>query len=158
MAEKILEKPVCQSCSADVRPGAIFCYNCGSQVAAPEAESSGNNGNIKLDLREEITESENKYATGKLGLNEIPIEKPSEDPFALPVAKKTSVQGENLKKENQIPLKSAASLRKKNRAVKRNVEIVWEPAESSPNILFIIASLVLLLLAIGILMAMLYLR
>jgi hypothetical protein len=155
MAEKTLEKPVCQNCSADIRPGALFCYHCGSQVAALESENSNNNGNIKLRLREEKVD---KYSTGKLGFDEAPIEKPSDNPFALPVGKSSETQEKVLQNEGQTPVKTAASLRKKNRAAKKKVEIVWQPAEDSPNILFIAVSLILLLVAIVILMTMLYIR
>ncbi len=37
MAETTTEKAVCDKCKAEVREGTTFCYNCGAQVAAPEA-------------------------------------------------------------------------------------------------------------------------
>ena len=59
MAKTLVEKEICDACGADVRPGSLFCYNCGGAVAdeIPEAvleqkrKISGGN-NFKSDLRE----------------------------------------------------------------------------------------------------------
>jgi hypothetical protein len=32
MAETVSEATVCPKCAADVRPGSVFCYNCGGRV------------------------------------------------------------------------------------------------------------------------------
>lgn len=35
MAEKTVEKQICQKCGAEVRPNTLFCYNCGGSVTDP---------------------------------------------------------------------------------------------------------------------------
>ena len=52
MAEKVLEKPVCESCGVDVRPHSMFCYNCGGAVSKEPVEETvveqKSNGTTKL--------------------------------------------------------------------------------------------------------------
>ncbi len=162
MAEQLLEKQVCQTCSEDVRQGALFCYNCGSQVARHlnvENEDSDQNGQNDFRLDKESATEINVIPSAKyVDTADKPIEKPQENPFAG-LADKIEIKDERLAAEKQPGLKTAASLRKKNRAAeKKPVEIVWEPPRNSANVWFIIASIVFLLVAVFILMAMLYIR
>jgi hypothetical protein len=159
MAEKLLEKPICQACGADVRQYAQFCYSCGSSVAQAEKENTGNNGKPDVRLREEVAGGKSAASPEKIEAAEKPIEKPAEDFFALPVGNKLKSRNEDLAENKSPPLKTAAAIRKQNRrAEKKRVEIVWEEPRNSANILFIIVSLFLLLVAVVILMAMLYIR
>ena len=61
--------------------------------------------------------------------------------------------------QEQTKLKTAASLRQKPRAQEiKKVEVVWEASENAPNLWFIIVSVILVLFAAGVLLAMLYIR
>ena len=82
-----------------------------------------------------------------------PIEKPSETLIEDKTEKNTPPQTET-------KLKSAAALRKSGRVApqKKTVEVVWEEPENAPNGWFLVAAFVLALFAVGILLAMLYIR
>ncbi|HLM02795.1 MAG TPA: hypothetical protein VK400_17215, partial [Pyrinomonadaceae bacterium] len=60
----------------------------------------------------------------------------------------------------ETKLKSAASLRRSGRAPvqKKTVEVVWDEPESAPNVWFLVVAFVLVLFAVGVLLAMLYIR
>jgi predicted amidophosphoribosyltransferase len=45
MAEILVEKQICASCGANVRPGALFCYNCGGAVSSVPDKIENKNGN-----------------------------------------------------------------------------------------------------------------
>lgn len=160
MSEKNLEKPICQTCGADVRPGALFCFSCGSSVETVDSENTGHNGKGHFQLREEsIREDSYKNSAADVKIEEIPIERPLEDPFALPVGKNNEAQDRKFAADGKLALKTAASLRKRNRtAQKKKIEVVWEPSRDKANIWFVIAALFFLLVAVGILVAMLYIR
>jgi hypothetical protein len=159
--ETATQKNLCSACGAEVRPGAMFCYSCGSAVTATD-DLSGN-GQAKIE-KENV---ENQPA-------ELPIAKPDEKvengkPFKKPVDESPALKNEKIRFEEAEPknkklivekertLKTAASVRKQAKPQTKAVEVSWEE-EDSPNILFIAAALVLTLLAVGALLAMLYLK
>ena len=59
MAEKIVEKSVCEQCGADVREGTTFCYNCGGQIASVQ---SVDNSPIKEKAEESTREKNEKFS------------------------------------------------------------------------------------------------
>lgn len=156
MAENTVGNRVCSTCGADVRPQALFCYSCGSSVA-PEIE---NNERVEATdnarFQEEIVEPDIAAAKVTTNLNEnhdTPIEKPFDTLVEDKAEKKSPLQAET-------KLKSAAALRRGARtpAQKKTVEVVWEEPENAPNIWFLLAAFILALFAVGILLAMLYIR
>ena len=141
-----VKNQVCSACGSDVRPDALFCYNCGGSVA-PEVVVALKDKKAVSDawFRENIGE-------GKNGDNSAPIERTtvvetSDNPIPKP----------NLPEEPK--LKSAAAMRRKSKNLQpKRVEIIWEEYENAPNVWFILAAIFLTLFAAGILYLALRLR
>lgn len=145
MAETFVENLVCGACRADVRPQALFCYNCGASVAS-KGESGSNNGiSKKADLFIDIISDDKKEK--------------NIDPLAADIQVEKVVNEETSKKsfpkanaQEKAKLKSAAALRRKPRVIQpKRVEISWEEREDTPNTLFIVVALCLTLFAAGVL-------
>ena len=156
MAEKTVEKQVCPACGADIRPQAVFCYNCGAAVAAPD------NAETEPPPREEITEDaeiESK-ATTRLDENNVKTIDKSFDTVVETSKDNDDAPEKTDTNKTETKLKSAASLRKSARKPmqKKTVEVVWDEPESAPNLWFLVAAFVLSLFAVGILLAMLYIK
>lgn len=168
MSEVFVNNQVCENCGADVRLNAAFCYNCGSQVVPDEMVEIVNEGQVSNAwFKESITEQKSepiKMPTepltelkikDKSGVELTPLA--SNEPPPVETEPK-SVETKPAKKETK-PLKTAASMRQKPKFVpKRKVEITWEKPQSAPNIWFLTVALILLILAIGSVIAMLYIR
>lgn len=61
--------------------------------------------------------------------------------------------------DRKSAMKSAASLRQKNKPVqKKTVEVVWEEPESAPNLWFLVVAFLLTIFALGIFIAMRYVQ
>lgn len=159
--EASVENKICQSCGADGRSGAMFCYNCGSAVA-PELQSENgreNNGGKENNIYaadNEISESKTEIEIGKL------IEKPVAEPLikkdkAAGFEKAVDIKNKNLVVEKESVLKTAAAVKRQTKPQTKNVEVFWEE-ENSANALFIVAAVILTLFAVGALLAMMYLR
>jgi hypothetical protein len=154
MAENLVENRVCSACGAAVRPQALFCYNCGSQVA-PEIENAPP-GEATGEVWSDEIGDENRAETTKLDSTENhapPIQKPSETLIENKAEK-------NFPPPTETKLKSAAALRRSGRVApqKKTVEVIWEEPENAPNAWFLVVAFVLALFAVGILLAMLYIR
>jgi hypothetical protein len=141
MAETLVENRTCSACGANVRSGALFCYNCGGSVAPaiPVAENH-KPAEVVLFRDEKIVEEtpkeENNIPVSEPEILETPVEKPIEKPNIHEDAK----------------LKSAASLRKKAKTFQKPKveEILWTGHENAPNGWFILVALILTLFAVGI--------
>ena len=176
MSKTLVEKKICDTCGADVRPGSGFCYNCGSAVALEADELPKTQANIDLkevgdvwrqgDLAEtsDFKTSNIDLKTTKLKKEEEvietidlqPIGKPSSEELnktiESPAPAKPSLQEE-------AKLKSAANLRRKAKSFqKKTVEVVWEEPENAPNKWFPIVAIVLILLVVGIFYLAMYLK
>jgi hypothetical protein len=154
-----LEKQFCGACGVDIRPKALFCYNCGSQVASDKEVELENEHQKKISdawFKEELTENktvENTATAAKLQKNEPLSEKPSS------VKPTTTENKKGEKVEAAAELQTAASLKNKPKpAIKKTVEVVWEEPQSAPNLWFLIVSLLLIGFAVFVLFAMLYIR
>ena len=156
MTENPVENLVCHACGAPLRPHALFCYNCGSAVA-PEIEKKVSDDASGDDFPgDEIVDEYKTQTLVKPASDEnydAPIQKPTETLVEDKPGKKSAVQTE-------AKLKSAAALRRSGRTPvqKKTVEVVWEEPESAPNVWFLVVAFVLALFAVGILLAMLYIR
>ena len=146
MAETAVENLICQTCGADARPNALFCYHCGSSVA-PELvvalKDRKNVGNVRFhkiaDEEKNGDKSEQIKQTIVEEIEDKPILKPSlaEEP----------------------KLKSAATMRRRSKSFQpKRVEIIWEEHENAPNGWFIAAAIFLTLFALGILYLAIYLK
>jgi hypothetical protein len=156
MTENPVENPVCQACGAPLRPQALFCYNCGSAVAPEIEETAHDEAADDIFPGDEIVD---KYKTQTL------VKTDSDENHDAPIQKPTDTLVEDKPEKNSTAptgakLKSAAALRRSGRtaAQKKTVEVVWEEPESAPNVWFLVVAFVLALFAVGILLAMLYIR
>lgn len=142
MAETAVKNQICQHCGAEVRPNTQFCYNCGGSLAT-EIEN--------VPIAQNIVESNNgneSKPTSKLKL---------EDALVAPIPKPEVV--EESKIEEETKLKSAATMRRKSKVFQpKRVEVIWEEYENAPDLWFVLAAVLLTLLAIGIFYMALYLK
>jgi len=155
MAENLVENQICSACGAPVRPQALFCYNCGSSVA-PEIENAPPGdaaGEVWSDEIADENRAETNLLTDVSDSQAPPIEKPTDTLIENKSEKKSPPQAET-------KLKSAAALRRSGRVApqKKTVEVIWEEPENAPNVWFLLVAFVLALFAVGILLAMLYIR
>ncbi len=179
MAETLVEQKVCAKCGADVRKDALFCYHCGGAVEAEVAVSATNGDSVSSGwFRENIAADEPKTTTkldetvqGKIDkpiskpsdlTDETPIEKPSGDIFDVPIekAKETKIDKTSEKPKEETPLKSAATMRRKAKAVekKRIEEYEWEEHENAPNLWFMLVALILISIAGGLFFMAIYMK
>lgn len=145
MAQTAVENEFCNACDADVRLGALFCYNCGGAVAAEKTNAAFVNNNSAADSLEEKTDKEG-WEKKPILIKEVSAAEESTN------RKKTTIQ-------EQTKPKSAAALRRKSKSFQpKIVEVVWEEHENAPNIWFLSVSVVLTILAIVILFMAMYLK
>ncbi len=163
MAEKVLEKPICDACGVEVRPQSMFCYNCGGAVSdtiveetAVENDSNGKNEVSDAWLREDVVEEKQ---------SETPTEKEevTEEISESPNIEKPTIESEKNDKKSDIQsdakLKSAAAMRRKAKSFQaKQVEVVWEQPETSSSVKLILVVLLLVLFAVGIVGGALYLK
>ena len=140
MAETLVENRICYACGVDVRPGALFCYNCG-KIVAPEIPVETKNKNlsntwvhqnveeIKQESKAEAEESDGQE-------NKEPKEKTTKKPEL----------------QEYIKLNSAASMRRKPKTIQKKQieEVIWEEHENAPNLWFILVAFLLTLFAAGV--------
>lgn len=171
MAEVLSKNQICENCGADVRLNALFCYNCGSQVVpdelleAEENDDRVSNAWFKESITEPKLEAIPKPKSKPIKEQKI-VDKSGEEltPLSLettPVETNSkSVETEIKPEKNETKsLKTASSLRQKQKLPpKRKVEVTWEAPQSAPNIWFLVVAFILLLVAIGLIVAMLYIR
>lgn len=164
MAENVTEKSeTCLKCGADIRPGSLFCYSCGSSVSADAGSEIQNNGNLKdngLPEEKYVSAAGKSAFSDEFGAIEKPIGVPLDSPSVAPL-KEAILEGEKkeLTVEKETKLKTAASLRRRPKpTVSKTVEVVWDQPESSSHTWFVLVSLILVLFAVCMLMAMLYIR
>ena len=159
MAETLVENRVCGACGVDVRPGALFCYNCGGSVSP---KVGFENYNKKDDVGESrLSEDVAVDSTNhnKVKLEELIIEKSVENNAAKPFETIDEKFAEKKSIQEQAKLTSAANLRRQSKNLQRKkVEIVWEEPEATPNLWFIIVAIVLTLFAAIIIYFALHLR
>lgn len=154
MAETLVKEKVCNSCGAEVRPNAGFCYNCGSAVA-PDVPIGGNKTRklsddwFKGDL---VEEKKSETVSGKIE-NEI-VETDDEIQFEKISGSETAeeeVSENESEKRDLSKMDSAANLRRRGKSLqKKRVEIVWEEHDNAPNGWFIFFAILLAALAVGI--------
>jgi hypothetical protein len=157
MAETLVEDKVCNACGADVRPGALFCYSCGKSVTLPIDVVNNNNnengGDIQLHVHAGIVKGNKNL--DKLVKEDLLVEQNTHTPVEEFLEKTVT----KLNVQEQLKLKSAASLRRKSKILqKKRIEVVWEEQEDAPNIWFIIVAVSLTFFAIIVVYLAMYLR
>jgi hypothetical protein len=173
MAKTLVDKKICDACGADVRPGSLFCYNCGGAVGEVLPEPATNNNNPKNDgsirFQSDLAENSDLKTTPlkKESVEDFesrpiakPIDKPIEKPAGADLFEKTESQPlEKSSVKENAKLKSAANLRRKAKSFQRKtVEVVWEEPENAPNKWFPIVAIVLILFVVAIFYLAMYLK
>ncbi len=170
MAKTLVKKKICDACGAEVRPGSLFCYNCGGAVAAELPETGKlNNRKAASDTRFQSDLKENTdFTTSNIDLKTTPLKEETVNRIeARPIAKPTEellekIEVKPLEKpslQEEAKLKSAASLRRKAKSFQRKrVEVVWEEPENAPNKWFPIFAILLVLFVVGIFYLAMYLK
>lgn len=154
MAKSKAKIEVCEACSADVRPGSLYCYNCGGPVA-PESKKA-RLAATKTSVGKAWFKDEHvglpKRETTKLDEVAAPEpEAPALSAADVPIPKPGIFE--------DARMRSAANLRRKGKSIeRRSVEVVWERPESSPDGRFILAALILTLFVVLVYLAAAYLR
>ena len=142
MAEITVEKKICPTCGADVRPQALFCYNCGGAVKnnTPLPKRKNGTGNIAETTIKKVLE--NDAAEPRQIIEEkIEFRKDESVPKDLPDAKNSSVSEE-------AKLKSAAAMRRKAKSFqKQEIQIVWEEPENDSGGKLLLVGLLLAVFA-----------
>lgn len=133
MAETTVQQEVCKACGVDIRPNSLFCYNCGGSVSV---ETNGNTEISDVWLRESIAEE-----SGNAEEKESETVKPN-------VVLKESESEKAAAMHEEGSLKSAAAMRRKAKSFQqKQVEIIWEEAETSSNFKLVLAAILLLVFA-----------
>ena len=160
MAEIAVENQICKTCGANVRPNALFCYNCGGSLAESSVEIENKNGNnhgsnaLIIDNKDGnnvlIVDNNEKEAVEKTFI----VEKSVEDQKSV-AAVKTKPSDTKPSIAKDAKLKSAASLRNKAKSFQRKeVEVVWEEPENTSGVLLpLIALLITVFAAIVVILA-----
>lgn len=134
MAKTAVKEAICRHCGAEIRDGALFCYGCGKAIPGRAA-----------------VEGEKKTHEPETIINSLPAETASEAPAALQMA-------EPAYGETNGSLRSAASMRRRPKSVRKtDVEVTWVATQRPPT-LFYIVSLVVGLSAVALIALALYLR
>jgi hypothetical protein len=157
MAKTNSKIQVCEACSADVRPGSLYCYNCGGPVAPESKKAQRQVAKTALSnawFKDELAEVPKRETTklDEAAVPHAPEPEPAEaKPADTPIPKPGIIE--------DARLRSAANLRRRGKSIeRRSVEVVWERPESSPDGRFIVAALVLTLFVVLIYLAASYLR
>lgn len=138
MAETLIENQVCSTCGTDVRPAALFCYNCGAAVAE-EIPSDNHKKKGKSSRKTTVKESISKIENDLLNQ---PEETEKENDSLVETKFETSGK-------DNVKLKSAAALRNKARRLEpKKIEIIWEEHENAPNLWFIGVAVLLVIFSI----------
>ncbi len=143
MAEMLVENQVCDACGADVRKGALFCYNCGGEVAS-EIVVAKNDKIETVDntrFQENISkENGTEYKPSKVKTKQEVRDISVEEPIAKPIEKSSL--------NEEAKLKSAATMRRKSKIIQpKKVEIIWEEHENTSNVWFVLVAVFLTVFA-----------
>jgi len=160
MAETLKVETKCSACGAEVRPGSVFCYNCGGAVS-PEAENNNRKDAGKEHLQSDLSEN-NRFKTTQL--KKETFESAADTPIAKPTVGELleKIEAKPIEKssiQEEAKMKSAANLRRKAKSFqKKPVEVVWEEPENAPNKWFPIFAVLLILFVVAIFYLAMYMK
>jgi hypothetical protein len=151
MSSESVENRVCPSCGEMVRPRALFCYNCGENVAEESSVKVRRKTNDEVSdvwFKDSIVAEDKKIKPESKKSKRLKKE--------VAIAAETIIKEEPVeafeKKSSESKLKSAATMRNKAKTVqKQRVEMVWDQPETSSGLWFLLMSIILTALVIGIL-------
>lgn len=147
MPQSVAEKIVCSECGSDGLEKALFCYSCGAPLNVDV--SSGGDGPNEV-AAEESTAAEDQ-----------PISAPEGDPFSGPDGPAEESEGDPKTSAAAPfpPIKTAAVLKKDSGLMRmRRIEVRWTSDDGTPNIWFILATIVLFSIAFGVFLLSMLLR
>ncbi len=128
MAELIVENQICKTCGTDVRPQALFCYNCGGAVGFQPDSNENTNGNKKSGV---LPKSNHKEEVRDETANKTAVFEAEREVAQLQVKEETIKKDKKPDVFEEAKLKSAASLRRKAKSVQpKKIEVVWEEPEN----------------------------
>ena len=146
MAEITVDKQICPSCGAGVRPGALFCYNCGGAIPVVPEKFENKNGN-GFD------------GNASKRKNVLPTQVKEKKPVGEPIAEIGETTTDKPELPAQPKLKTAAAMRRKPKAFqKKEVEIVWEEQENPSSLLLIATALLLAIFAAAVIIVAMTLK
>jgi hypothetical protein len=166
MPESFQEDFKCTKCSSAVRAGSLFCFHCGAAIELP----TKNKANVSdAWFKESIVEGQEQIVKAEPKFEPSKVEPPRVESEVKSAIAKELTSDENIADEvtikgvqsdaNLDKLKSAASIRKRPKSVgKKSVEVVWEEPEGSTIAWFVVAVIVLVAMAIGLILAAWYLK
>lgn len=168
MAETLVEEKICEACGAEVRPGSLFCYNCGGPVGLDLEEKPKSNRVSSAWFQGELGSNLNLETT-QLSSDGAPIAKEEPVKATGPIdAPLTTVAEaiESEEKKESTPAKvadpkakTAAAMKRKSKTFQaKPLEVVWEEPESGPNAWFPLVAFVLVLIVLGIFFLANYLK
>ena len=143
MAEIVVENQICEACGADIRPGSLFCYNCGGALDGQIEKIENKNGNNKTNdaRREAIAEKEF-------------VEK-----ARIETIENAKIKDKKPDLVQEAKLKSAASMRRKAKSFQtKEVEVIWEEPENVSGVRLILIALLLTAFAAAVVIFAMYLK
>jgi hypothetical protein len=127
-----MEQATCAHCGAAVRENTTFCYNCGKRLA-PESDVVPS---VEIDAANDADLNDESDKAFPPSAAEIKPEKPLSESIKVPKAEEEGIS-------------RAAEERKKARTKKRKVkEYRWQPESGRNELWLLIASVVILALAV----------
>ena len=148
MAETIVDNGWCAACGADIRSGALFCYNCGGSVAPAENAAAG---------KRKARKGKAPAATRVADVDE-PVR--NTQPLAeIPLETASSPAKKELGIAQEAKLRTAANLRRKGKSFqRRTVEIEWEPPTENPGAMFVIVGVLMIVFVVLVFLLAMYLK
>lgn len=150
MAEITVEKKICPTCGVDVRPQALFCYNCGGAVKKVNSVPEKKNGAGKI-TDAPVVEQVDKNFVEQRKIVETTVENQTKE---TELKERASAKSSNIQEEAK--LKSAAAMRRKAKSFqKQEIEVVWEEPENDSGVkLLLVGALLTIFAAVVVLWAL----
>ncbi len=170
MTETGAENDLCTACGVDIRPEALYCYHCGAIVetaSTPPVPRPNTTAVSSVWFEEELVskdpESRDEERAAPAQVIDITdrIPKPDSDLLAgTENAEQLKIRVKQKTRVRRKPqLTSAAALHRKSSSDRKmEIEVVWQERERSPNIWFIVMSLLVTLLVFGLFLLAMYLK
>ncbi len=158
MTQTAVEKDTCSKCGKDVRAEALFCYHCGGNL-----QNDAKTPSSKAITEPPKTDSDSVRSAAPEVTHPGDEERIAKPAVGLGFEEKSSTPGKQKEeaklKKDLSKMKSASKLRKRPKPVRRQkVETVWEDSAGSPNIWFILMSIVFTAIAVGLFFLAMQLR
>ncbi|QQS42462.1 MAG: zinc ribbon domain-containing protein [Acidobacteriota bacterium] len=150
MPQSVAQLPACSECGSEALGQAIFCFNCGARLRVDDPDNS--------------QAGPDEGAGGSSSVVDRPIAPPPGDPFEQmedPAGDHLTAESADDAPETEpvSSARTATAIRKGDAPARmRRIETRWIPEQESPNVWFIVASVLFFLAAFGIFLLSMYLR